>query len=80
MGTFSGFLFDQITKIIGGKVLFLCKITDQRYSQFLGFSRFYVSVQGRLEIFDNAQVYGIAGDELPVVKTGAIIQEKTNVR
>lgn len=75
MGTFTGFLFNQVPKIIWGKVLFFRKITDRRCTLFLRIFGSKIIIQEGFEIFNNALIYGFPSDKLPVIKSYTIIQK-----
>ena len=65
---FSGFLFDQITEVVGGKIQLVCAVDHGRQSDFLRFVGSEEIIQQCLKSLKNAFVRIIARDELPIIK------------
>lgn len=73
---FPGFLFDEVTEIIGGQVQLVGAVSNGRQAQRLRFVGLEISVQHRFKAFQNALVHIVTSDELAVVEPDAVIQKQ----
>ncbi len=79
LGCLSGFLFNEVAKVVGRKEYFVRKVLDGRISLVLGICSLKILVEQSLKLHKDVFVYLAPGIELPFIKAHAVIKQQFNI-